>query len=219
MPDFFTDEQGRVRPVRGKKGGGFIAAAAVGLVISVAGSSVGGVGADAGGSVASKTLHARTTSSKDAARRGHRDQAWRRMKLKRLKRTVKRSLRCAVRSFGQVQEFFLRTPCRSLRRVLLALGDGHGTVIAVALAWVRMPNAARAKRFKKLEDTYGTGDISPIAGEALAALGGVRFTGKHYWSRRSGSLTVVAETEPLTGHPTAELLKALAQVAAQLPPL
>lgn len=138
------------------------------------------------------------------------------MKLKRLKRAVERDLRCAAHSFGQVRSFFLRVPCRSLRRALLVLGDGDGAIV-VALAWVRMPSAARAKRFKKLEDTYGTGDISPIAGEVLA-LGGMRFTGTHYSSRRSGPLTVIAETEPSAGHPTADLLNAVAQVAAQLPP-
>lgn len=136
------------------------------------------------------------------------------MKPKPLKRAVERDPRCAAHSFGQVRSFFLHVPCRSLRRAALVLGDGDGAIV-VALAWVRMPSAARAKRFKKLEDTYGTGDISPIPGEVLA-LGGMRFTGTHYSSRRSGPLTVIAQTEPLAGNLTADLLKAVAQVAAQL---
>ncbi len=178
--------------------------------------SVGGSGASVD-SVVGQSIQVRTTSSKNAARKGRYSEAWRRMGLKAVTREVKRELECAVHSYGQVREFFLRTPCRSLRRTLLVIGDADGNTVVVSIAWVRMLTAVSAERLKRLADTHGTGNVYPIASEVLE-LRGVRFTGQHYASRRTGSLVVIAETAPGSGHPDTKVLNGVAQVAAEFPP-
>jgi hypothetical protein len=69
----------------------------------------------------------------------------------------------------------------------------------------------------KLENTYGTGDVTPVATEALE-LAGLRFTAQHYASRIDGSLVVIAETEPAHGSPAATLLNDAAKIAVLFPP-
>jgi hypothetical protein len=59
--------------------------------------------------------------------------------------------------------------------------------------------------------------VTPFGTEVLA-LGGFRFTGKHYKSRLHGSLVVIAETEHVRGQPSNTLLKEVATVADVLPP-
>lgn len=97
------------------------------------------------------------------------------------------------------------------------LADEQGNIIVVSIAWVRLPSAASARRFKDLVDTYGTGDISPLAGQLLG-LREVRFTGRYYGSRTARTLVVIAESEPATDGPRPELLHGIAEVAALLPP-
>jgi hypothetical protein len=86
------------------------------------------------------------------------------------------------------------------------------------IMWVTMPSANDAARFIRLEDTYGSGDVTPFGTEVLAA-GGIHFTGKHCRSRRDGSLVVIAETEPVRGEPSDAFLQATVDVADVLPPL
>lgn len=225
MSDFFTDPQRRVRPIAGKsgkRGAGLVTAAALTVALGAFGGGTTGAGGaasvgTAGDVAAVRSLRADTAKSQRAARRGRATEAWRRIRVKQVRRAVREETRCARHSFGQVQRFFLRTPCRSLTRVLLVLADRDGNVMVVAVAWVRMRRTADARRFKRLEDTDGTGDISPIAGPALA-LRSLRFTGTHYDSRRDGRLVVVAEAEPVRGHPADPLLDAVTQVAVELPP-
>jgi hypothetical protein len=83
--------------------------------------------------------------------------------------------------------------------------------------WVKMSSEDEATHLKTLEDTYGTGDITPVATQVLG-LGGIRFTGAHYASRRDGSLVVVSEAEPVRGTPSTTLLNNAPKVAAVLPP-
>ena len=66
------------------------------------------------------------------------------------------------------------------------IADADGGTTVVSIAWVRMGNASRAARLQQLVDTDGTGNISPI-GSAVLEARGIRFTGKHYASRRTGS--------------------------------
>jgi hypothetical protein len=122
-----------------------------------------------------------------------------------------------VQSFGQVQQFFLRHPCDKLDQLLFAVNDTHGNLIVGSVMWVKMPSDSGAAQFMRLEDTFGTGDVTPIGTEVLE-LGHIRFTGKHYKSRPDGSLVVIAETEPLRGQPSNTLLKEVATVADVLPP-
>jgi hypothetical protein len=81
--------------------------------------------------------------------RGLYEETWKRLRLKFLRQTLKqinRDFRCALRSTGQVQQFFVREPCRSLRRTLIPLADRDGNTIIVAIAWVRMYTTGGATR-------------------------------------------------------------------------
>lgn len=205
-----------------------VAVAAVLIVASVAGGGVG-VAASAGGaavdSVAAQSIQVRVTNSRNAARKGRYSETWRRMGLRvvtraitrEIRREVQRELECTAHSYGQVREFFVRTPCRSLQRTQPVLCDAQGNTIAVSIAWVRMPTAVSAERLKRLTDANGTGNVTPIAGEVSEARG-VRFTGQHYASRRTGSLVVIAEAAPGSGPQSTEMLNGVAQVAAEFPP-
>ncbi|GGM51018.1 hypothetical protein GCM10012275_22370 [Longimycelium tulufanense] len=222
MPDFFTDPQGRVRPITGKSGksGKVVAATVLAVSVAAGGGALGGGAASIGGateSAVAQGLRAKTAKSRKAAHRGKHDEAWRHMGLRRIKRVARRELRCVPHSFGDTQKFFMQTPCRSLQRSLLAVSDAHDNIIAVSVAWVRMRNAGDATRLRGLVDTYGTGNITPIAGNALE-LQGIRFIGKHYDSRQDGALFVMAEATPVAGQPDPELMDAVAAVAMEFPP-
>ena len=202
------------------KAAGTVVAAAVtaGLVVAAGGGTVTesvGAGLDA---AAQQSAETRTANGKDSAANGDDATTWQRMAMKEVKKVVTRQLRCAVQSYGQVQAFFTRTPCDSLNQALFALGDSDGNLIAVSVIWVTMSDAADTDRLKALEDTYGTGDITPFGTEALE-LAGVKFTAQHYKSRPDGKLLVVAEAEPIRGRPSATLLNNVAAVASVLPPL
>jgi hypothetical protein len=138
------------------------------------------------------------------------------MGMRGVRKQVKQDLTCIANSFGQVREFFLRTPCTSLDRVLFAVDDGHGDLIVVSVAWVAFRTRGDARRFKDLDDTYGTGNVSPMGG-ALLGLADVRFTGQHYRSRRAGTTVVIAEAEPADGAQEDAVLDAVAEVAVLLP--
>lgn len=97
------------------------------------------------------------------------------------------------------------------------VGDGQGNTIVVSIAWVRMRNAVTAEQLKRLIDTNGTGNITPILDGALEHRA-IRFTGKHYASRRTGSLVVIAESAPGTGRPDPGVLDGVAEVAVVFPP-
>jgi len=194
------------------------AAVVAGLVSAAGGATVTesiGTGLDA---AAQQSAETRAANGKNSAARGNDAEAWQRMAMREIKKAVQQQLRCEVQSFGQVQKFFVQTPCASLNQALFALGDADGDVIAVSVIWVKMSNAADMGRLKTVEDTYGTGDITPFGTEALG-FAGIKFTARHYKSRPDGSLLVVAETEPLRGRPSDTLLNTMALVASEFPPL
>ena len=214
----------------GKTGGGAVVAAVLVAAVVAGGGGAGGAavgaGVGAGGpaavsgavdSAAAQSIRARTANARSAARKNQPDQAWRSMGLTPLRQTAQRALTCIVHSHGQVQDFFAHTPCRSLDRTLLALADAQGNTMVVSIAWIRMPTASSARQFKQLIDIHGSGDVYPLASELLE-LRGIRFTGQHYDSRRSGSLVVIAEAEPASGQPDTELMDGATEVAVHFPP-
>jgi hypothetical protein len=219
LSGFFTDPQGRVRPIEGKKkkGGawGFLVTGAAVAALAVGGA--GGAGDGALNTLQKTQLKARASQAKEPARKGRADEAWGRMRLKSLKKKIEHDVPCLVNSTDQVRRVFVRTPCRSLHRALFLVGDEDGNLIVVSVAWVRMTSQTAMRRLKDVEDEPGTGDITPIAGPALG-LAGITFTAHHYRSRAAGTLLVVAETEPAGGSPPTELLDAVADVAGELPP-
>jgi hypothetical protein len=182
------------------------------VAIAGAGAGVGGGGTAADG--AAQGLRAKTDSSKGEARQGRSQQAWAKMGWKQLERKAERALKCAAASYGEVQEFFFRTPCRSLDRMLFALADEKGNTFTISVSWVRMDSARDAERLKQLADTDGTGNVSPLGAVAVQA----GFTGKYYGSDRRGALAVIAEAASGRGKPDGDEMDAAAEIAVLLPP-
>ncbi|ROP42662.1 hypothetical protein [Saccharothrix texasensis] len=232
---FFTDPQGRVRPIRGKRGAGPVVAGVVALGVFAAGGGVGTVGAGAGavaeagasqvgvGSVrlggSPGQLRARKGEGREAARNEGPEGAWRRMGLRQVKRTVKQQAECLAVSFGRVREFFTTHRCTYVERVLFAVADEAGNTAAVSVAWVGTSSAGDARRFLDVVDVQGSGDITPLGGPLLD-LGEITFTGLRYGSDRDGAAVTIAEAEnALGGQFDHDSLDAIAEVAAYLPRL
>lgn len=175
------------------------------------------VGSSAESAAAQRATQAKNTrTSQKAAKRGNEGEAWGRMRLKKLKNEVKRDLPCVAQSYGEIQDFFLRHPCKKLQQRLFPLADAEGNVIAVSVMWVTMPSRSDVARLKRIEDEYGTGDVIPV-GTRLLGYGGLRFTGEHYDSRPDGARLVIVETEPAQGNPSNETLDGIASVAKFFP--
>ncbi len=115
---------------------------------------------------------------------------------------------CAAHSYGQVQVFFERRPCTALYRALFEVRDGRATAV-VAVAWVDMPDAVRAREFQQLVDTHGTGNVTELPGS-----GSGRWTGEHYASTRDDVTVLNAQAEPVGGTAGAVRLAELAASTA-----
>ncbi len=154
-PDQPRDSRGRW-----KKGhaGAVALVAAVG-VAAADGSSGASIGSSSGGvsieSSLGHALRAKLDKGKKSASRGRGDAAWKHLGLRRINQQIRRRAWCEVSSYGQVQEFFLRTPCRALDRMLFLLGDEHGNTIVVSVAWVEMGSANSARRLRNLTARLG----------------------------------------------------------------
>ncbi|GGI83380.1 hypothetical protein GCM10011581_20770 [Saccharopolyspora subtropica] len=219
MVEFRSRPDGTKYPITGREGRGGVAVAAGATALAIAAYSGGGAATTgAAGSAVGESLAVRTSHAKQSARNGQQDKAWQRMRL-RLKRqpSIEHHVDCVVHSFGQVQEFFVRNPCRSLTRTLVPLEDESGDSIVVSIAWVRMPTARQARRLDRLDYRDGTGDVTALGHHLLAAQG-VSFTGEHYASDVKKTLFVRAEAAPVRGTPNPELLDAAAEVGVLLPP-
>lgn len=215
-PDQPRDSKGRWT----KTASGTVGAAVVaGLMVAAGG---GGTTASVGTSLETaagqRVTQAKTTrSSRNAARKGNEREAWDRMGLRRLRQEVKRDLPCVAQSYGEVQQYFLRHPCKKLQQRLFPVADAEGNVIAVSVMWVKMPSRSDVAGLKRVEDEYGSGDVIPV-GTQLLGFGDFRFTGEHYDSESNGSVLTIAETEPVSGNPSDALLDGVASVVVVLPP-
>lgn len=214
---------------------------ALGAALALAGGSLtaSGVGATAGagdafaaslpgnltGDVADglpgRNLSTRRAEARRSARQGRSQEAWSRLRLKQLARRIEhqtvQELDCVAASTGQVRAFLLQTPCTSLDRMLLAVGDGHGNAAVVSVVRVGFRTTAQAQAFQRVEDTPGSGDIRPLDIAAALNLTGVSLTAQHYHSRLDGSAVVIAEADTATGHLDGQLLDAIADTASYLP--
>ena len=217
----FITKNGRVVPINGKgrrSGSAMVVAAVFAGAVAVGGAggaATVGAGAQAG-AAQSVNVGRAVRDGRRAAQRGDRDGAWRRLGFRNTRRTVQRAADCAVHSYGEVQEFFVRTPCRALDRMLFLVEDETGDLVVVSVAWVQMRGSRPARQLRALADEFGTGNVSPI-GMAALELADVPFTGQYYESRRQGSMVVIAEAEPVRGLPDAAVLDGLTQVAVLLP--
>src|SRR5262245_16811037 len=60
----------------------------------------------------------------------------------------KHNVNCAAFATGQVREYLLHTPCKSMDRLLFTIRDAGGGSIAVAVAWVDMATPAQARELR-----------------------------------------------------------------------
>jgi len=102
-----------------------------------------------------------------------------------------------------------------LRRTLVVVGDGNASVIT-SVVWISFRTRRQATDFKRVEDVPGSGDTTPLVARILG-LGDIEFTAQHYRARRTRNIVTIAESEPLSGRPTAQALDAIPDVAARLP--
>jgi hypothetical protein len=203
-----------------KKAGAAVAALAVGAAVALGGG--GAFGVEVGSTVesqAGRVVDRATDKAVDSAR-GHgrnakRDKALLKRGVKVLREQFDNQFQCAVHSYGQIRDFFLRTPCTKLHRELVVVIGRDQAMFVVAIAWVHMPSAGDAAQLKGLVDRDGTGNVSAIASSALG-LAGVRYTGKYYGSRLDGDIVVIGEAAVVSGHPTFAELDGAAETAASL---
>lgn len=172
------------------------------------GTSTGSSALSAAESAVVRDIKTNLSKARQDVRRGKPERAWQRLKLRKTPEKAREAVECAVFSYGQVQEFFAHRPCKDLRRVQFSVSYEDGTM-AVLVSRVRMYSTKDARRFRKLIDEYGTGDIQPV-------LSHVRFTGHHYDSARERSTVFVAEIEPTAGHVPEPILEATAEAAVVL---
>lgn len=57
-----------------------------------------------------------------------------------------------MNSYGQVRDFFLRNPYKSLDRTLFTLADPDGNTFVVPVPWVRMRQRGDVRRLEDLVD-------------------------------------------------------------------
>lgn len=137
-----------------------------------------------------------------------------------LRERAEHAAECAARSYGDVQRFFVESPCRALTRRLLPVVDEHGNRIAVSVVWVRMPRSGDVRELKDLVDEHGTGSLTAL-GAVGPKIGSGEFTGEAYTSARRGrDRLVVSEAALLDGAPDDETLhtmEAATRVAVRFP--
>ena len=187
------------------------------MVAGGGGGTTASVGTAVDSAAGARATQAKNTrSGRNAARKGNEREAWDRMGLRRVRDEVRRDLDCAAQSYGEVQQYFLRHPCKRLQQRLIPVADAENNVIVVSVMWVSMRSRSDAAGLKRVEDEYGTGDVIPV-GSQLLGFGGIRFTGRYYDSDQKGSMLAIAEAEPAQGNPSAELLDGAASVAVLFP--
>jgi hypothetical protein len=212
-PDQPRDAKGRWT----KGGGGVLVAGAIAVAAANGVGTGAGLGGTAGEAVGSANISAaRVAQSKQAARKGRSDDAWRGLNLRRVRHLAEPAVNCAVNSYGQVRDFFLRNPCKSLDRTLFTLADPGGSTFVVSVSWVRMRQQGDVRRLKDLIDVDGTGSVTQLGAAALKAQG-VHFTGTPFRSRPQRDLLVVAEGAVVTGAPDPAFFSVVVDVAAELP--
>lgn len=209
-PDQPRGKDGRWIP---RSGAGVLAIGAVGALVlgGGPGAGVGGMGTDIAGTADSVSVQARNTGRKSKS-----DSEWKRLRLRKVRENVENALDCAANSYGQVQDFFLRNPCKSLDRMLITLADPSGNTFVVSVSWVRMRAKNDVRPLKDLIDTDGTGSVHAL-GWPLLTSQGVRFTGTPFRSRPTGDHLVVAEGAVVSGNPDPALCTASVEAAARLP--
>jgi hypothetical protein len=122
---------------------------------------------------------------------------------------------CAAHAYGRMKDFFLRTPCSSVHRVLATSRQGNRQVVIAAYAIV-FASTTRAQAFTTLVNADGTGNVSDLLREGVTYPGGPRqLPDAAFAAHAAGTRVVVAEAAYATGTSSNgdPHLKALAQQA------
>lgn len=209
---------GRRVPIGADDGGtGKVVAAGLAAAMVLGGGGGGVAGGVGGSAVNARTVNVRKAEAKRSARKGDADKAWRRIGTRRLRQTAnRRNLRCVSTTWGEVRQTLIRHPCTSLDRTLFPIADRRGNTALVSVAWVRFRTSGDRRRFQKVIDVYGTGDIKPLAA-SLLGMADIRFTGRYYHSIPKGARLTVAEAEAVKGTFDPKVLDGFAEIAAELP--
>lgn len=227
MGERWITKNGRRIRIDDGGGGKAVAAGVAAIMMMGGGGFAGGAGAagtggaGAGGAGASpvsvKSFNARKGAAKRSARKGNADKAWRRLKMRQVKRLrPQRERGCLRFTWGEVRRTAVRNPCTSLDRTLFAIADRKGNTALITVSWVRFRNSGDRRRFQRVIDVYGTGDIKPLAASKLG-FAGIRFTGRYYHSIPRRARLTVAEAEAVKGAFHPKVLDGFAQIAAELP--
>jgi len=189
------------------------------LALAVANSSEDSAPAPSTGSgqVVANTFAGRLAASQQAARRGDLAAVARELGMTAGPRGQRHNVNCAAFATGQVRQYLLRTPCRSMDRLLFTIRDARGGSIAVAVAWVDFTSPAQAREFRRIDDTPGTGQINPLPG-STAGIPNIHLSGRHHRSRQIRTTAVSADAEPVAaGQQTDALLDEIARIGVLLP--
>jgi hypothetical protein len=109
---------------------------------------------------------------------------------------------CAESATGQVKKFLAHYSCEQYAADMWAI-TRQGFVTDVVFAWVEMPTAALASRYKAVVDTYNTGNPPGVSSA---------FNGRCYASGQEDATVWTVEIKP-TGNVDADRM--ILQVAAQ----
>jgi hypothetical protein len=126
---------------------------------------------------------------------------------------------CAAHSYGRVKDFFAKTPCKSVQRVLATTNQG-GRPVIVASSIVSFASATQARQYLELVTSDGTGNINDLLREGKTVAGvGHKLPDAAFASQQDGVRVLVAEAAYTDGKSdnTDATLKALAERAIRTP--
>lgn len=113
-------------------------------------------------------------------------------------RKVDDQTNCAAHSYGKVAQFFAKTPCVSVHRVLATTTSG-GRPAVIATNTVTFATATQATQYLALVTSDGTGNINDLFREGIVVSGVKKLPNSAFASKQSGTVVRVAEAAYLTG--------------------
>jgi hypothetical protein len=106
---------------------------------------------------------------------------------------------CVAHSYGQVQVFFTRTPCSSVRRSLFST-ERNGRAVVVAASTVSFDSPSKAADFLRLVTADGTGNINDLLREGTRYPSSPsKLPSAGFASRQDGLRVLVAEAAFVEG--------------------
>ncbi len=103
---------------------------------------------------------------------------------------------CAAHAYGAVQSFLRSHPCKWLARAYFAVRYQKQSLLLIATSWVDMPDPSLARKYKRLVDGSGTGNITELSRDS-GPYRNVIYTGKHYASGISGASVWNVQVQPI----------------------